>query len=300
MPLPAHLVYHVLNTKIFSAIIFITTEKVATHSQSCFFNTNFSDREVHYEKKRTEEDLLFFFSEYLPPLSCPFFSLVGWFKIAQFFLQITFDGSLSRVKARSQFVFNTLLVAFLSQPYKFETSRKAQTNPGNGCRKGCKSKEWYDLHVLLSSKQLLHAVYSLDRRMITTLSAIWAMDDSRIANNNWLDCCLCQNITVSDDDVHSTIDIFVFVDLWKAFVCFGPSLVLLSCQISICERVSSTFVILPTISKMQNISFILFYVVSFLAVQDSSIGDIDSQWVSESVSHFWFQQSRAEQSRALQ
>ena len=203
---------------------------------------------------------MFFFSEYLPPLSCPFFSLVGWFKIAQFFLQITFDGSLSRVKARSQFVFNTLLVAFLWQPYKFETSRKAQTNPGNGCRKGCKSKEWYDLHVLL---QLLHAVYSLDRRMITTLSAIWAMDDSRIANNNWFDCCLCQNITLSDDDVHSTIDIFVFVDLWKAFVCFGPSLVLLSWQISICERVSSTFVILPTISKMQNISFILFYVVSF-------------------------------------
>ena len=49
----------------------------------------------------------------------------------------------------------------------------------------------------------------------------------------------------------------------KAFICFGPSLVLLSWQISICERVSSTFVILPTISKMQNISFILFYVVSF-------------------------------------
>ena len=38
-----------------SSIIFIATEKVATHSQSCFFNTNFSDREVHYEKKRTED-----------------------------------------------------------------------------------------------------------------------------------------------------------------------------------------------------------------------------------------------------
>ena len=55
MPPPAHLVYHVLNIKICSAIIFIATEKVATHSQSCFFNTNFSDREVHYEKKRTED-----------------------------------------------------------------------------------------------------------------------------------------------------------------------------------------------------------------------------------------------------
>ena len=54
---PAHLVHYKLKHKSGEkmAIIFIATEKVATHSQSCFFNTNFSDREVHYEKKRTED-----------------------------------------------------------------------------------------------------------------------------------------------------------------------------------------------------------------------------------------------------
>ena len=70
------------------------------------------------------------------------------------------------------------------------------------------------------------------------------------------------------------------------------------------NRYRQTFLTPPTGTEPHTLQHFISYltqIILFLAVQDSAIGDIVSESVSQSLSHFWFQwQITAEQSRAEQ